>query len=106
MKWQRGPDLSEITYSKFSGKVFTLTSLELVKEGLLDLTVLSPLGILPSSLLAHLTVQHSLIKVRIWNCRPATGVLSNIDHKQKNPNIDQISTTQHFIDQISTAKFT
>ena len=24
--------------------------------------------------------------------------------KKKNPNIDQISTTQHFIDQISTAK--
>ena len=36
--------------------------------------------------------------------RPATGVLSNIDHQKKNPNIDQISTTQHFIDQISTAK--
>ena len=25
---------------------------------------------------------------------------------KKNPKIDQISTTQHFIDQISTAKFT
>ena len=36
--------------------------------------------------------------------RPASGVLSNIDHQKKNPNIDQISTTQHFIDQISTAK--
>ena len=46
------------------------------------------------------------IAVNIHNFRPATGVLSNIDHKQKNPNIDQISTTQHFIDQISTAKFT
>ena len=38
--------------------------------------------------------------------RLASGVLSNIDHQTKNPNIDQISTTQHFIDQISTAKFT
>ena len=37
--------------------------------------------------------------------RLASGVLSNIDHQTKNPNIDQISTTQHFIDQISTAKF-
>ena len=68
--------------------------------------------------------------------RAATGVLSNIDHQNKTEyqpnidhtalyrpnidrksslksahlhkktNIDQISTTQHFIDQISTAKFT
>ena len=35
--------------------------------------------------------------------RAATGVLSNIDHL-KNPSIDQILTTQHFIDQILTAK--
>jgi len=40
------------------------------------------------------------------NFRLASGVLSNIDHQTKNLNIDQISTTQHFIDQISTAKFT
>ena len=46
------------------------------------------------------------IMVLFWAIfRLASGVLSNIDHQTKNPNIDQISTTQHFIDQISTAKF-
>ena len=60
MRWQRGPDLKEIA---FSGKSFPLTSLELVKEGLLDLAGLLPLGVLPSRLLAHLTVQHGLSRI-------------------------------------------
>mgnify|MGYP007015454837 CR=1 FL=1 len=52
-------------------------------------------------LVTHLV---TVVQLRLKR-RLASGVLSNIDHQTKNPNIDQISTTQHFIDQISTAKF-
>ena len=61
---------------------------------------LSALAISHSS--GRLLAPKDLNHIHIY--RPATGVLSNIDHQKKNPNIDQISTTQHFIDQISTAK--
>ena len=39
--------------------------------------------------------------------RAASGILSNIDHQKKNQistKLFEISTTQHYIDQISTAK--
>ena len=52
----------------------------------------------------HVWNRDSLSLAMCNTYRPATGVLSNIDHQKKTPNIDQISTTQHFIDQISTAK--